>query len=92
MIAWTIKLVMDAVEQPAVPASSTLSARKAMLAGVEAMISGQPEDVKAATRAAVPALAAPTGDRWRRYAVYLSGEVGNTTYVLVEAVRLEMYP
>jgi hypothetical protein len=92
MIRWTIKRVMDAVDQPERLAASTTAARKAMVAEVEAMIADQPDDVKAATRATIPPLAAPGRDRRRQFAVYLGGDVMSTTYVLVDAVLIEMYP
>lgn len=92
MIQWTIKRVLDAMDQPSVSATSTLSARRAMLAEVEKMLVNQPDDTKAATQAAIPALATPADDRWRQYIIYLGNMVGSTSYVLVEAVRTEKYP
>jgi hypothetical protein len=91
MIRWTIKRVMDAVDQTAATAFSTLAARKAMVDAVEGMIAGQPEDVKRRTRETIPALAAPAGDRYKQFAVYLGGLIGSTSMVLVEAVRTELY-
>lgn len=92
MIQWTIQRIVDSVAEAEHEAVTATAARKAMLAGVEAMIAGQPEEVKAATRAAVPSLSSPAGDRWRQFAVYLGGVVGATSCVLVDAVRTEMYP
>jgi len=91
-VRWTIQRVMDAVDQPERLATSTATARKAMVAEVEAMIADQPDDVKAATRASIPPLAAPGRDRHRQYAVYLGGIIGSTSIVTVDAVRTEMYP
>lgn len=93
MIRWTITRIADSVEQSRqeVPLSSTtLAVRKIMLAQVAAMLEGQPEDVKAAT--IIPSLSAPTSDRCRQFAVFLGGDPADTTYVLVDAWRSEMYP
>lgn len=86
MTEWTVSLVLDAVESPAVPCSTTASARRAMLSAVAAM------DAALGTVTKPPALSAPTWQRESQGIVYAGNVTGVTSYVLVSAVRPEMWP
>ena len=89
MTRWTVSLILDGLENPPVPCSTTTSARKAMLAAIKAM------DTALGTVTKAPSLSAPTWQRECNGVVYAGNvcqPIAPSSCVLVSAVCPEKWP